>query len=276
MSTKTYNPDNAPTPGEGYRFLNEGEVLVKTDEIYKPLTSTWIETLNEGREVGSTGSRFTYRRKVETVAKPKTKRIRPQKGYRMLKRGEKIEKGDIFHQKNDVFNQGWTEVGSSIGLTVGDKNRSETLKLVFSRKIKEKKAEAPKKLPPSDMPKGYRVLEKGEVIQQGDKGTQHAGGWINLSDTVGMKAGDAGALKWNIRKIEVKVPEVKPEPVKSDKWTISPEGAQGCYNDLQDILGTKHLNVVSMVRNMVQDNQALKNEVAALKAKLEAVSRAII
>jgi hypothetical protein len=91
-----------------------------------------------------------------------------------------------------------------------------------------------------------------------------------------MKAGDAGALKWNIRKIEVKVPEVKPEPVKSDKWTISPEGAQGCYNDLQDILGTKHLNVVSMVRNMVQDNQALKNEVAALKAKLEAVSRAII
>lgn len=89
---KVWNPQGIASPGEGYRFLNEGETRLRTDEFLL-VEGEWVRTGSPGIAVGSQcdgNSSVTYRRKVEAPA-PKL-----PAGLRLLGDSETIQVGDYF------------------------------------------------------------------------------------------------------------------------------------------------------------------------------------
>lgn len=77
------NPDNVPSPGDGYRFLNVGEAIIEGDEAYMhnvdgrqwdPIQPNWINNT-----AGSPGYReVTFRRKINTQTAQNTMTASPQ------------------------------------------------------------------------------------------------------------------------------------------------------------------------------------------------------
>lgn len=62
---KPHNPDNVQ-PGEGYRLLNEGETILRDDEVLAS-DGSWVQTLARGTLANSTHHPIdTYRRRLPT------------------------------------------------------------------------------------------------------------------------------------------------------------------------------------------------------------------
>jgi hypothetical protein len=177
---KTSNSKHPPVPA-GWRLLNKGEI-VKTGDKYVASSDwpNWHAVADSaGHAVGTFDAWQMFyitpgEAKVEVKHKPP--RIRPQKGYRMLKKGEIIKAGDVFRHKIGGFT--WDKVRSSIGKPAGSLDFNETTNLVFAREIKAEFPHCAKGVEPGE---GYRLLALEETIQAGDEYESARSGWTQSS-----------------------------------------------------------------------------------------------
>lgn len=169
-AVEVYNPGNAPSPGEGYRFLARGEHLEDGDEVYNGSSESWIRTSYPGVTVaGSFYTCCTYRRRVEVAPQPETPTTpynpdgvaSPGEGYRFLSEGEVLEAGDQLYA-----GECWASTRYA-GLRVGEAGRTEC---TYRRRIAAQPATMPHN--PFNLTSagdGYRFLNVGEAIAEGDE-----------------------------------------------------------------------------------------------------------
>jgi hypothetical protein len=110
-------------PNPEYRFLKAGEVTQEGDEVEvgSPWNSLQWEKVRNGNLNLCIGkyqeTQKSYRRKVE-AQKVKETTIDPGEGFRILKEGEVVQKGD----EVTLYGNSWSLVGISIGTIVGQTN----------------------------------------------------------------------------------------------------------------------------------------------------------
>lgn len=132
-------PQGRPSePGDGYRFIEKGEVIVKGDEFWSDISGKWKPSSFHGVKAKGLALR---RRKLEMVTPE------PGAGYRLLTIGEKIEPGDELLERQGF----WTQRRTSIGKIVKSYYHPTRRKIT----------------PP--VPKIYRLLSVGETIKDGDE-----------------------------------------------------------------------------------------------------------
>lgn len=123
MSNEETGP--AIDPGEGYRLIEKGEICKKGDQFWCPVRRAWVDTYQPGEP---RGLMLTYRRKMEVDFA-----VDPGEGYRLLEKGEILEKGDCYHSCGI-----WYDTGHP-GEPVGETNR--TLGCTYRRKVETPKVE---------------------------------------------------------------------------------------------------------------------------------------
>ncbi len=103
-------------------------------------------------------------------------------GYRILPRNGIIRKGDKFDCA-----LGWDNCRSSIGKTVDEEFVSNPNTIIITNRpvrIRKPKAKTISK-PNIEIPAGYRVLGKDEVIKKGDKCNSGNGHWSPCNRSIG-------------------------------------------------------------------------------------------
>jgi len=88
-------------PGDGYRWLEDDEIVTPTDEVFRPdLSPCWVKPLTRtGYMCGD--DNYPVRRKMEPVA------IDPGEGYELLPVGTVLEKGDEY-----LIGEIWVSTGN--------------------------------------------------------------------------------------------------------------------------------------------------------------------
>jgi hypothetical protein len=172
-------PKPAFDPGPGYRLLNKGESLLASDECWVDLTFSngWIFTNCPGQKVGNIFANGDYyRRKIE---EPKTT-VDPGVGYRLLSKNEDLVATD------ECFCSGnWAQTRDAELNTRSRKYGVNTL--YYRRKIEG---------PTASKETFYRLLNKGEQVQEGDEyWTPDSSSW-EKTECIGLKvsAPDKGDL----------------------------------------------------------------------------------
>jgi hypothetical protein len=259
-------PDHVLVP-VGWRLLTDGETVKKGDLYLNNRHQTYWEVVDSsaGGIVGTnTATQYKYCTPEEVkpiekpVKKPSKKRIRPGKGYRMLKIGETIQDKDQYF---DTIAKGWRDTsfqGYKIEKT-SDKYR---------RKVGEVTTEPPvaKPVEPAvkpnfapngvDLGQGYRLVLESEGIQDGD---ETWGEFYSRWDKCGQHSWDSLKSKWPGETIRRKVEEAKDE-IKGD--TDNSSTARWVYEKLKDLLGIEENNVYVNVERLVNENKALKEKLA--------------
>jgi hypothetical protein len=90
--------NNTVDPGPGYRLLKVGEIIKAGDE-FRSISGGWHSTEEAGEKYDRSGVEYCmyYRRKIDTASF-----INPGPGYRLLKVGEIIQKGDEFWHSTEL------------------------------------------------------------------------------------------------------------------------------------------------------------------------------
>jgi hypothetical protein len=170
-------------PGPGYRLLAEDETIAEGDEAYGSLTKRWRVTANPGVKAFRSSLISAYRRKIDSS---------PMDGYRLLDLDEEIKEGDEVLDTS----KGWIP-----SLRFNKTPRHSALGLKYRRKIEEPKIEAGP---------GYRLLQKGEVVQAGDEFLSIYQNWKPVEFDIGKRS-NIDASYYHRRKVEPKVEEPKIE-----------------------------------------------------------------
>jgi hypothetical protein len=166
-------------PGAGYRLLGEQEPVLPTDEILGTDGKTWGPNENPHHALNLEQRRKNlrnYRRDgFSSTTRAEQIQIRRKVvdagvGYRLLERGEKIERGDEFH--SDYRGEKWFAIGDSfVGEDAGDWLKPHKARTyVWRRKVGTvlAPAPAPKVDRPYTVPRSYRELNDGEIVEAGD------------------------------------------------------------------------------------------------------------
>lgn len=167
-------PTRRADAGEGYRFLKDGETILRTDQGIHPMLQKWMDM-----PLGAWGNRYDStrmvmgRRKVETNAaapapakatverKPEP-RVFAGEGYRFLREGETFVASDeAIHTGSRMDHHDGFKVQATTSATYPEG--------YYRRKVEAPKVEtkAPAKAAPV-AGYGFRLLASHEVIQKGD------------------------------------------------------------------------------------------------------------
>lgn len=182
--------------GPGYRFIKQGETVVKGDEFFSPIFRKWcpaLITVGEPLQASSVGH---YRRKIEAEKAPEQPATTPAlaigEGYRQLQPFEVVAEGDEMFS-NLFGDPQWVPCRASVGLKVSFFPDS-----TFRRKVETPATPPATKVLPVDAVVTINLTNPDRFI----KCTRLEGGQINVQiGTVG-------------------------QPTTSASFGLSPEGAQ--------------------------------------------------
>jgi hypothetical protein len=253
--------ETLPACDPGYRYLNKGEIVQEGDEcvstycLIRGGDSFGSVSVSIGVAVGTEYTDLTFRRKVEVkpVKKPAKSRIRPGKGYRMLKIGETIQDKDQYF---DTIVKKWRDTsfeGSKVAKASDKYRRKVEVPVAKPVEPVVKPNLAPNGV---DLGQGYRLVLDNEEIKDGDETWDK---YYSKWDRCGDHSFGFLKSKWPGETIRRKVEEVKDE-IKGD--TDNSSTARWVYEKLKDLLGIEENNVYVNVERLVNENKALKEKLA--------------
>jgi hypothetical protein len=179
-------------------------------------------------------------------------KIKPEPGYRFLKKGDIIKAGD---RGQSVYGGRWFDCISCVG-EKADSNKTTIYRM--ARKV-ELKVEKPKTNKPEP---GYQLLKDGEIIKDGDRcgWKQGTPDWMDSKWAIGKRVGSFIINYTIFTRKKVWAKEAVDKEIQLNKLNL---------DKLASLLDVTVSGVVAKVENVLKEKAQLEMQLKELKRNLQ-------